>query len=91
MTQRSFGNSALGIIVIAVIAVVIAALFSVRFVDVGEVGVGGGVHLFPVVYLFAGHDEHMSGRHRVDGEEGDGGDSGEEGGEGGGSAEKAPR
>ena len=46
MAQRRYGNSALGIGVIAVIAVIIIALFSVRFVDVGEVGV---INTFGVV------------------------------------------
>ncbi len=46
MAQRRYGNSALGIGVIAVIAVIIIGLFSVRFVDVGEVGV---INTFGVV------------------------------------------
>ena len=46
MAQRRYGNSALGIGVIVVIGVIIIGLFSVRFVDVGEVGV---INTFGVV------------------------------------------
>ena len=46
MAQRRYGNSALGIGVIVVIGAIIIALFSVRFVDVGEVGV---INTFGVV------------------------------------------
>ena len=46
MAQRRYGNSALGIGVIVVIGAIIIGLFSVRFVDVGEVGV---INTFGVV------------------------------------------
>ena len=46
MAQLRYGNSALGIGVILVIGVIIIGLFSVRFVDVGEVGV---INTFGVV------------------------------------------
>ncbi len=46
MPTRRYGNTAIGVAVIAIAAVIILALFSVRFVDVGEVGV---VHTFGVV------------------------------------------
>ena len=46
MPARRYGNTAIGVAVIAIAAVIILALFSVRFVDVGEVGV---VHTFGVV------------------------------------------
>ena len=46
MPIRRYGNTAIGVAVIAIAAVIILALFSVRFVDVGEVGI---VHTFGVV------------------------------------------
>ena len=46
MATNRYGNTAVGTIVIAIAAVVVLGLFSVRFVDVGEVGV---LHTFGVV------------------------------------------
>ena len=46
MGTNRYGNTAVGTIVIAIAAVVVLGLFSVRFVDVGEVGV---LHTFGVV------------------------------------------
>ena len=46
MATNRYGNTAIGTIVIAIAAVVVLGLFSVRFVDVGEVGV---LHTFGVV------------------------------------------
>lgn len=46
MPARRYGNTAIGVAVIAIAAAIILALFSVRFVAVGEVGV---LHTFGVV------------------------------------------
>ncbi len=46
MPTSRFGSAAIGVAVIAIAAVIILALFSIRIVDVGEVGV---VHTFGVV------------------------------------------
>ena len=46
MPTSRFGSAAIGVAVIAIAAVIIFALFSIRIVDVGEVGI---VHTFGVV------------------------------------------
>ncbi|MDE2903449.1 MAG: hypothetical protein OXP73_10535, partial [Chloroflexota bacterium] len=46
MGNNRYGNTAVGTIVILIAAVIVLGLFSVRFVNVGEVGV---LHTFGVV------------------------------------------